>query len=205
MSPKTLLIAAAALAAGMVATLPAMAAPGDAAAPARQTRPAPLRATIMFNLIDRNADGAIDLEELSTLQKAIFTALDADKDGKLTPEEFRKVAAGMEAGPRGPGRFGPGRFQRGPDGRGGPDGRPGFHRGPGGDNRQGQLEDPQGPGTPGGPDGQMMQQGDNQDGLPPEGMGAPRDFASLDKNGDGVVSADEFAAGAPGLSGLITR
>jgi hypothetical protein len=36
---------------------------------------------------------------------------------------------------------------------------------------------------------------------PPDGApgGEFRDFASLDTNGDGVVSAEEFAAGAPGL------
>ena len=90
--------------------------------------------------------------------------------------------------------MGQGRFGHGPDGRG-----PGFHRGgPGGD-RQGQIEGQQGPGAP---DGQLTQQGHNQDGPPPAGMGQPRDFASLDVNGDGVVSPDEFAAGAPAMPGM---
>ena len=191
MSPKTLLIAAAALAASTAATLPASAAPAPVASDQTQSRPVPLRATIMFNLLDRNADGAIDQEEIAALQKAIFTAIDTDKDGKLTQDEFKKVAEGF-GGQRGPGRMGQGRFGHGPDGRG-----PGMHRGPGGD-RQGQLNNQQAPGAP---DGQLTQQGDNQDG-PPAGRGQPRDFASLDTNGDGVVSPDEFAAGAPDMPGM---
>jgi hypothetical protein len=74
---------------------------------------------------------------------------------------------------------------------------PGFHRGPG-DDRQGQLDDQQGPGGPGGP---QLGQNDDGQGMGPDGMGPPRDFASLDKNGDGVVSPDEFAAGMPGIPG----
>lgn len=188
MSPKTLLLAAAALTAS--AAVPSFAqttdAPPAATAPAPQARPAPLRATIMFNLIDRNSDGAIDQDEITVLQKAIFASIDGDKDGKLTQAEFGKVTAGL-GGQRGR-HMRPGRFGHGPDGRG-----PGFHhRGPGGD-RQGQLDDRQGP--PGGP---MMQQGENEDG--PQGQ--PRDFASLDTNGDGVVSPEEFAAGAPALPGM---
>ena len=198
MSPKILLIAAAALAASTAATLPASAAPAPGASDQAQSRPVPLRATIMFNLLDRNADGAIDQEEIAVLQKAIFTSIDTDKDGKLTQDEFKKVAQGF-GGQRGPGRMGQGRFGHGSDGRG-----PGIHRGGPGSDRQGQIEGQQGPGAP---DGQLTQQGDNQDGPPPAGMGQPRDFASLDVNGDGVVSPDEFAAGAPDMPGMppITR
>ncbi len=43
---------------------------------------------------------------------------------------------------------------------------------------------------PGGPQ-QLGQNDDAQPGDAPQ----PRDFASLDKNGDGVVTPDEFAAG----------
>ena len=135
----------------------------------------------------------LDQTEIAALQKAIFAAVDTDKDGKLTQDEFRKVAGGGRENIRqfrmGPGRSATDRTVAGP----------GMHRGgPGGD-RQGQLDDQQGPG---GPDGQTMQQGDNQDGPPPAGMGQPRDFASLDTNGDGVVSPDEFAAGAPAMPGM---
>jgi len=189
MSPKTLFLAAAAFAAS-AAAIPASAAPSDAG---QQTPPVPLRASIMFNLIETNGDGAIDATEAAALQKAIFGALDANKDGKLTADEFKKVADGfMDGHPRGaqfmgrgPGRMGPGMMGPGMMG-------PGFHhRGPG-DQRQGQFDDQQGPGGP--------QFGQNDDGQPQDGAGAgpqPRDFASLDKNGDGVISPDEFAAGLP--------
>ncbi len=189
MSPKLLFAAAAAFAAS-AASLPANAAPGD-----QQTRPAPLRAQIMFNLIDTNGDGAIDATEAAALQKAIFGALDANKDGKLTPDEFRKVAAdfgGRDGGQRfgRPGVRGPGIFHPGFP-------RPGFHRpGPDGQ-RQGALPGDQ----QGGPRDQLGQNDAAQpgdDATPPQ----PRNFASLDKNGDGVVTADEFTAGALPMPGV---
>lgn len=186
MSPKTLIIAAATLAAAGFTTLPASA-EGQA-----QDRPLPLRVQIMFNLVDVNGDGSIDQTEIAALQKAIFTAIDADHDGKISKDEFGKLTAGPRAvhmgnfmqrgGPRGPGH----------DGRG-------FHQGPRG-NQQGELAPrapDQGFGPPGGP---MMQFGDDQMGAPDGFPGrASRDFASLDTNGDGVVSQEEFAAGMPQL------
>jgi hypothetical protein len=188
MSPKLALIAATLALGGAVGISAASA--QDAATPPqppKQEHPAPLRSTIFFNLVDRNADGAVDQEELAVLQKAIFAAIDADKDGKLTQDEFRKVADGARErmGRMGPGRmgpgFGPGRFHPGMDGRGGPDGRPGYDRGPR-DNRQGAIE---------------------EQGF--EGAPQPRDFASLDTNNDGVVSAEEFALGSPALGMPLTR
>jgi hypothetical protein len=197
MSPKLLFAAAAAFAAS-AASLPAIAAPGDQPAQNQtQPRPAPLRAQIMFNLIDTNGDGAIDATEAAALQKAIFGAIDANKDGKLTPDEFRQIANNfMDQHPRlknlrngGPGMRGPGR----PGFFG-----PGWHRGPGPDGqRQGALPGDQEPG-PGGP----QQLGDNGGPQPGDEAQPPRDFASLDKNGDGVVTPDEFAAGGMMLPGL---
>lgn len=196
-SPETLLIAAAAFAVSTASTLPALAAaPGQ---PDRQTqtdqvRPVPIRAQIMFNLIDRNGDGTIDQDEIAALSKAIFSAVDKNGDGKLSKDEFQQLAE------RGPG------FGRGPEMRGmemremrGPDGMGGFffHRG-GPDGRQGQLDNGQGPG----PQGPMMQQGDNQVAPPPADSAQPQNFASLDTNGDGVISPDEFATGAPVLPGV---
>ncbi len=185
MSPKTMIIAAAAIAAASVAALSASAAPpADPTTPPSPTapapiHPAPLRATILFNLIDRNGDGAIDQDELAALNKAIFSAVDTNGDGKITADEFDRALPAFAGGGQPPrmGQF----TQRGP----------GFHRfgltGPRfhhpGNDRQGQLQDGQGPGP-------LQQFGDND-------AGQPQDFASLDKNGDGVLSPDEFSAGAP--------
>jgi hypothetical protein len=215
LSPKLMFAAAAAFAAS-AATLPAVAAPGDqpAAQQQNQPRPAPLRAQILFNLVDTNGDGAIDATEAAALEKAIFTALDANHDGKLTPDEFRQVIAGfMDDHPRlkafqqsrnfGPGMRGPG--MRGPGMWG-----PGWHRGgprPDGQ-RQGALPGDQQPGPDGqmGPDGQPPapdQLGQNNAPAPgDEAAPQPQTFASLDKNGDGVVTADEFAAGGFLLPGM---
>jgi len=183
MSPKTLIIAAAALAASTAITLPASAAEDQS-----ENRAMPLRAQVLFNLVDVNGDGAIDQTEIVTLQKAVFSAIDANNDGKLSEEEFVQIRDNARA------RLGHFMSRRGP---GGPDG-PGFHRRPRGD-RQGQLEQ-QGPGQGPGPGGGMMQQLGEEQGSPERfPMGEPRNFASLDTNGDGVVSQEEFATGAARL------
>jgi Ca2+-binding EF-hand superfamily protein len=212
-----LLIAAAAATAGAFATLPASAQdaptpppPPEAGTPApKPERPLNIRAQIMFNLVDVNGDGAIDQTEIAALQKAIFTAIDADKDGKLTQEEFRNMMSGGERGPRagrggpdgGPGwhRHGPRGPEAGPRGhrgdefrnqRGGPRGED--FRGPrGGRDRHGNLEEQMMPGQ--GPDG------GRQVGAMEQDETAPRNFASLDVNSDGAVTPDEFAKGAPVL------
>jgi hypothetical protein len=194
MSPKTVLIAAATLAAAGFATLPASAAQKQA-----QDRQLPFRAQIMFNLVDVNGDGSIDQTEIAALQRAIFAAIDADHDGKISKDEFATAMPHPSAQ----------RLSNFMDRQGPPFGRhhgPRMQQGPGG-NQQGGLA-PQdfnrGPGQgfgPGGPGPMMF--GDDQIGPPdgPDGpmMGASRDFASLDTNGDGVVSEEEFAAGAPQL------
>jgi hypothetical protein len=206
MSSRTLLVAVVALAAS-AAALPALAedapaspatgatAPAD---PAPAARPVPLRGTIMFNLLDRNGDGAIDQDEMLVLEKAIFTALDANGDGKLSADEFRRVAAALGNG--GPGRNGPG--MRGPMVGHGMDGHGRFGKGDGHGPRQ-FMQGPRGDRQDGmnwnrGPwprhTGQQL--GQNTDATPAPGD-APADFATLDRNGDGVLSLDEFSAGAP--------
>jgi hypothetical protein len=176
MSVKTSILAATALAVSAVMVLPATAAEGND----KPDRPVPFRATIMFNLLDRNSDGAVDLQELDVLQAAIFTAIDRDSDGKLTKEEFAAVARGM--GPRG--------MHRGPGGRGpGGPGGPGDH----GPDRHGSLEDPHG-GPGGGPDRMGFDDGQGPDG--------PR-FAAIDGDQDGSVSRSEFDATRDILRGML--
>lgn len=180
MSAKTLIIAAAALAASTAMTVPSFAAGGDgtgpngtgpgANAPAAATN-LPLRAEVLFNLLDTNHDGAVDQQEFTALSNAVFNALDKNHDGKLEQDELpRQMGAMMQGGRFGPGA--PGNWH----------GRMGDHggwgrwdgRGPGMMGRTG-FNGPQGPGFG------MMQQ----------------TFASLDTNGDGAITPDEFAAHMP--------
>ena len=214
MSAKTLLIATVALATTALTALPSVAAPSQPGPPAQagqasQPGPAgkmPLRATIMFALIDRNGDGSIQKEELDVVRDAIFASLDTNSDGQLSKDELGAI------GPM----FGPG---RGP----GPDGHDGMHRhhdhggqwqgqnddrrGPPHD-RQGQMGAPWSSARPAGsqrrppwpaarPDG-SYRGGPNGDRA---GKG-PQNFASLDTNGDGVISKDEFAAKKLPLPGI---
>jgi hypothetical protein len=181
MSVRTLIVAVAALTASGAATLPASAAP--------EPGKMPLRATVLFNLVDRNGDGSIDKDELDVVRNAIFAALDANADGKLSKDELQAATQRMRDGARA--RFmqrphfgwqGPPRDGR--DGRGpGPrwDGRPGPQQpGP----RQGMLDE-QGPPQP------QVGQTD----APDQGPAAGQQFATADQNGDGTITRDEFAAG----------
>jgi len=198
LSPKVLVIAAAALAAGTAITLPALSQVAAPAAPPAQGDPAPalpLRATVLFNLLDRNGDGAIDQDEFNAFAKAIFSALDTNHDGKLDQQELGKVLAGMRGRMGGPGMRGPQGMMMGrgqawgaPAWRGGVG--PGFHQ-RWQEWRQHQTDN--GPG-PQGPNARQL--GDNQ-GNPP----VPQNFAALDTNHDGVLTPDEFAAALPGGPG----
>ncbi|WP_119391329.1 EF-hand domain-containing protein [Taklimakanibacter lacteus] len=44
---------------------------------------------IMFAIADTNGDGGLSFEEVTALHKRIFDKVDADKDGKVTPEELQ--------------------------------------------------------------------------------------------------------------------
>lgn len=44
---------------------------------------------IMFAIADTDSDGALSFEEVTTIYRRIFDKVDANKDGKVTPEEVR--------------------------------------------------------------------------------------------------------------------
>lgn len=55
-------------------------------------------AAVVFNLVDSDGDGEIDLEEATTLFEAMFTTLDADDNGKLSKDEINAALRRMNAG-----------------------------------------------------------------------------------------------------------
>jgi hypothetical protein len=93
MPKKTMLVAAAALAASAVFTLPASAGPDMT-----------VRGAVAFWLLDRNNDGAIDKAEIEQLRTAIFDAVDTNADGRVTKDEFTDV---IERAEEWRGRHGP--------------------------------------------------------------------------------------------------
>ncbi len=183
MSPKTILIVAAALTASAAAAVPAFSdtpsptTPPAAGAPGPANRPLPFRAQILFNLVDTNGDGSVDQTEFAAFEKAVFSAVDKDHDGKLSVAEFEQLS-GMGGGQIRPGMGGHpmARFMLQRHGWGPM--RPGMTPPNGGPPRQGMLDDSQ---QPGGDQGVQ-----------------PQNFASLDANGDGVITPDEFLQAMPG-------
>jgi len=45
---------------------------------------------VMFAIADTNGDGALSFDEVMAIHKRIFDAIDANKDGKVTPEELQR-------------------------------------------------------------------------------------------------------------------
>ncbi|MGO4440160.1 EF-hand domain-containing protein [Rhizobium sp. RAF56] len=50
---------------------------------------------IMFAIADTNSDGALSFEEVSAIHKRIFDVIDANKDGKVTPDELLAFMTGQ--------------------------------------------------------------------------------------------------------------
>jgi hypothetical protein len=54
-------------------------------------RHSPMMIPIMMALMDTNSDGGLSLEEIQAVHARIFGFIDADKDGKVTPQELQKA------------------------------------------------------------------------------------------------------------------
>ncbi|MGH1574766.1 EF-hand domain-containing protein [Methylobacterium sp. P31] len=54
-----------------------------------------LRMRMMFAVADTDGDGSLSFDEVTAIHKRIFNAVDANKDGKVTPEELRKFLSGQ--------------------------------------------------------------------------------------------------------------
>jgi hypothetical protein len=50
---------------------------------------------VMFAIADTNGDGALSFEEVTAVHKRIFDVIDANKDGKVTPEELQRFMQGQ--------------------------------------------------------------------------------------------------------------
>ncbi len=79
--------------------LPAMAQPAPDAPPnsARMGGPRPDPAR-MFNALDTNGDGRVTMDEIWARTQTRFVEADANRDGFLTPEEFRNMRMGPGGG-----------------------------------------------------------------------------------------------------------
>jgi hypothetical protein len=202
----------------MMATAAALIAAALAAGPAAaQSPPQPrtFAGSVMFNLIDRNADGVVDQAEADAVAKAFFAAADEDKNGTLSASEvaaaLRQHAAGMVE--RGGINVLHHQRARAFQARRGVPGVGPQGAGP----QQGFRFGPQGPG-PGPlaalPPGQQVAPppppprqaapaaGPNQPGQQqPRRLQRQPGFAAIDANGDGQISPDEFAAAFPRQAG----
>jgi hypothetical protein len=205
MLTKSLVVAATALAASTALSLPADAAPDN-----------PVRGTVIFWLLDRNNDGAVDKSEVEALRTVIFDAVDTDSDGKVTRQEFMAVI-GERGGPRemrGDRHDGPrhGQMEQRGDRHDGPDGRKhaeGRDHGPRHAKGE-QHAERRGPGKgdQGERRGERMMDRlgvDATDGLTKDDFVAatPKLFETADEDGNGTVSRSEFEQASRHIGRLI--
>jgi hypothetical protein len=57
----------------------------------------PLMLRMMFALMDADGDGSVSLDEFKAAHERIFKAMDANKDGRLTPEEMLAFMRGASS------------------------------------------------------------------------------------------------------------
>src|SRR5215217_5281085 len=50
---------------------------------------------VMFAIADTNGDGALSFDEVTAVHKRIFDVIDANKDGRVTPEELQRFMQGQ--------------------------------------------------------------------------------------------------------------
>jgi Ca2+-binding EF-hand superfamily protein len=150
---------------------------GDEPGETAPTSPDELVTTLMA--FDRDADGRLSRSEVPDRMQGLFARADGDKDGVLTAEELKAVAA-TPSGDRG------GRRVR--DGEPGRVGEPGRDGEPGGEGRRGR--------GPGGPmrDPVFQALDANHDGTiaGDEIAAATAALAVLDGNGDGQLTLEEI-------------
>ena len=151
----------------------------------------------LLDELDANKDGRLSKDEFSKAAEA-FGALDQNQDGSLDPRELLGPPPFAREGGREMGPEGRGGRPEGPDGeRRGPEGRPDGER-----MREGDRPAPRGEGDRPRPDGEGRGPRPEGDRPAPRGEGAPAGgrfnpeemWKQLDKDGDGGISKEE----APG-------
>lgn len=164
------------------------------------------RLEMVFQRWDANHDGFLTAEELPPPWRPQLAQADKNGDKKLDPAEFAVLGKDRPGfGPQGPMAGPPPLAGKGPGGgfgaRGGPGGRPGgppFGPPPGGRFAKPPDTPPKPPetGPKGPPPGDVRQDRPPQTGAPDQAEPLRALFKRLDRDGNGQLSYEEFAAGA---------